>query len=122
MSATKTPSLNNMPYKDPNTSAINQGSSVQAKFGVDSAIEAPVTGKTLATPGLFGTKPKFFAGNTPSSLGVSSYSFKLHPTTNKSMKNRNFVMSANALVDTKDTVVLPESTEQEEASQAEPEF
>lgn len=31
-------------------------------------------------------------------------------------------MSANALVDTKDTVVLPESTEQEEASQAEPEF
>jgi len=81
-------------------------------------LEAAVTGKTLATPGLFTPKPKVSAGNTPSVFKANALGVNPLPLTNKSIKNRNLVMMANTVVDLTNASVLPEQ-EQEEASKGE---
>lgn len=100
MSATKSnPSMNNLPFKGASTPAFEKDGSVQTKFGVNAALEAAITGKTVATPGLFGNKPNFFAGNTPSSFKASALQINPRPLTNKSTKNRGLVMMSNTVVD-----------------------
>jgi hypothetical protein len=80
-------------------------------------LEAVVTGKTVATPGLFATKPKFFAGNTvntPSVFKTNALQTNPRPYKNLSTKNRSMVMMSNALVDQTDATVLPEQDKEQD--------
>ena len=105
-------SVNNLPFNGGNGPILDKGASVADRFGVNVAVEAAITGKTVATPGLFGGKPKFFGTNTASaSMTARSLSVNPRPMTYKPIKNRSLVMSANALADSNDTAVLPDKSD-----------
>lgn len=105
-------SVNNLLFNGGNGPIIDKAASVADRFGVNAALEATITGKTVATPGLFGGKPKFFDTNTKSaSMTARSISVNPRPMTYKPIKNRSLVMSANALAESNDTAVLPNKSD-----------